>query len=176
MSADKCINGKTMMGFYKLLILIHTLSFCPFFCLMDSNGFFRFPCRDQFFSGRYTSGQNNYAHEFFFFFLTLKLLFFWRSKIWMQRACTQVHTHSLKSVLLLISPLHICLLAVCFFPINKALIAFSLECDLACCMLSLDWPWRTYFDFSLSFFWNPLPHTIIQLHPVASNKNKQAME
>ncbi len=113
--------------------------------------------------------------SFSFFFLTLKLLFFLgRSKIWMQRACTQVHTHSLKSVLLLISPLHICLLAVCFFPINKALIAFSLECDLACCLWT-DLEGPTLTSPSL-FFWSLLPHTIIQLHPVAGNKNKQAME
>ncbi len=43
-----------------------------------------------------------------------------------------------KCILLLISWLHICLLVVVFFfSINKALIAFSLECDLAHCVLSL---------------------------------------
>lgn len=51
-------------------------------------------------------------------------------------------------ILLLISWLHICLLVV-FFSINKALIAFSLECDLAHCVLSFwgCWPWRTRLDY-----------------------------
>lgn len=48
---------------------------------------------------------------------------------------------SRRSILLLISWLHICLLvlfffAVFFFIINKALIAFSLEFDLVHCLLS----------------------------------------
>lgn len=49
---------------------------------------------------------------------------------------THKHTHRRRNILLLISLLHICLLVV-FAPltvslsINKALIAFSLECDLA---------------------------------------------
>lgn len=53
-----------------------------------------------------------------------------------------------KCILLLISWLHICLLVV-VFSINKALIAFSLEHDLARCVPSFwgCWPWRTRLDY-----------------------------
>lgn len=39
-----------------------------------------------------------------------------------------------------------------FFSINKALIAFSLQCDLAHCVLSFWWcrPWRTRLDYCTS--------------------------
>lgn len=178
-------NFKTMMGFYKLLILIHTLSFCPFFfflvwwALMD---FSDSHAGINFLVGDTHPDKTIMLMSFsFFFFLTLKFCCFLRSKIWMQRACIHSSTHTLTQICCIInqSVAHLLACSVCFFPSIKhlLLLVWNVTLHVACCLWT-DLEGPTLTSPSLFFLylpdWNLLPHTIIQLHPVAGNKNKQA--
>lgn len=114
-----------------------SVTFCSFFNHWISNGFLRFHCR-------------------------INVL------LWSIHACTDTQTYSqntafpqpptslspcpsLSQIYFIINQLvaHLPACCVFFFPINKALIAFSVECDLAHCVLSLwgRWPWETRLDF-----------------------------
>lgn len=120
---------------------------------------------------RETATSTNLSHFVLFLTTNRFFRFHYRINVWLQNTLYSTHTHtgtysqevavfsflpstlppvplSHKCILLLISWLHICLLVV-FFSINKALIAFSLECDLAHCVLSFwgCWPWRTRLDY-----------------------------
>lgn len=171
-----CINGKTMMGFYKLLILIHTISFCPFFVwwtlmdFSDSHAGINFLVGD-------THPDKTIMLMSFSFFPDFKVFCFFLEKQNMNAEGMHTSTHTLTQICFIInqSVAHLLAFAVCvFFPSIKHLLLLVWNVTLhAVFGLTLkDLLWL----LPLSFFWNLLPHTIIQLHPVAGNKNKQAME
>jgi len=73
----------------------------------------------------------------FSFFSDFKFLLFFKKQNMNAEGMHKL-THTQIFCIINQSVAHLLACSVCFFPINKALIAFSLECDLACCMLSLD--------------------------------------
>lgn len=72
----------------------------------------------------------------FSFFPDFKVFCFFLEKQNMNAEGMHTSTHTLTQICFIInqSVAHLLACSVCFFPINKALIAFSLECDLACCL------------------------------------------